>query len=106
LLDFDDANHTYVVFDLVCLVDSWGWPYQSENLDLSKAREIVDTYRRYRPLSAFEQRHIFDVHKLSILFDCVWYFGRGDADDFYEKRKIEFLNNLGWKKYTDAILFA
>jgi len=106
LLDFDDANFTYLVFDLVCLIDSWAWPFQSEALDLVNAREIVQTYIRYRPLSDIEQCHIFEVHKLSILFDCIWYFGRGGADDFYEKRKIKFLNNLSWKKYNEAIFLA
>jgi len=40
---------------------------------------------------------------LSILFDCIWYFGRGSAKDFYERRKIEFLNDLGREKYAGAI---
>jgi len=103
LIDFDDANYTYLIFDLVCLIDSWAWPAQSNNLDLMQAREILEEYTKHRPLSAIEQRHIFDVHKLSIFFDNVWYFGRGRANDFYEKRKIKFMNNLGWKKYTDEL---
>jgi homoserine kinase len=103
LLDFDDANYTYHVFDLVCLIDSWAWPYQADTLDLAQARGIVQAYIGHRPLSAIEQRHIFDVHKLSILIDCVWFFGRGRANDFYEKRKIEFMNYLGWKKYADEL---
>ncbi len=103
LLDFDDANYTYLVFDLVCLIDSWAWPYQSDRLDIAQAREIVQEYIKYRPLSAIEQRCMYDVHKLSILFDCVWYFGRGQANDCYEKRKIEHLNNLGWRDYSEAV---
>jgi hypothetical protein len=27
--------------------------------------------------------------------DCIWYFKRGKANDFFEKRKIDYLNNLG-----------
>jgi Ser/Thr protein kinase RdoA (MazF antagonist) len=104
LLDFDDANYTYLVFDLVCLIDSLALPYQSDILDLTQAREVVQEYTRYRPLNAIEQRHIYAVHKLSVLFDCIWYFGRGQANEFYEKRKIEFLNNLGWKKYSDKLI--
>jgi homoserine kinase len=103
LIDFDDANYTYLVFDLVCLIDSWAWPYQSDKLDLAQAREVVQQYTRNHPLSAIEQRYICDVHKLSILFDCIWYFGRGRADDFYERRKIESLNALGREKYTEAL---
>ncbi|MCJ7702758.1 MAG: hypothetical protein MUO62_14335 [Anaerolineales bacterium] len=103
LIDFDDANYTYLGFDLVCLIDSWAWPHSSECLDFAPGREIVQEYGKHRPLSALEQRHMYDLHKLSILFDCVWYFGRGQADDFYEKRKIEFLNDLGGEKYTDTL---
>ena len=103
LIDFDDANFTYLTFDLVCLIDSWAWPFQSESLDLEQARKIVQAYEKYRPLSVVEQYHLFDVHKLSILFDCIWYFGRGSAIDFYERKKIEYLNALGRDRYQQAL---
>jgi Ser/Thr protein kinase RdoA (MazF antagonist) len=103
LLDFDDANYTYLVFDLVSLIDSWAWPFQSDTLDFAGARDIVKAYNSYRPLSEIERRHIYDVHKLSILFDCIWFLRRGPAEDFYEKRKIQFLNDLGWRKYFEAL---
>jgi len=102
LIDFDDANVTYLVFDLVNLIDYWAWPFQSDHLDLTAARQIAQTYNTHRPIDVIERRHLFDVHKLSILFDCIWFFGRGNAADFYEKRKIEFLNALGRDGYTDA----
>ena len=82
LLDFDDANYV---------------------LNFARAREIVQTYNRFRPLNKVEQRHIYDIHKLSILYDCIWFYGRGQVEDFYERRKIEFLNYLGWKKYSEAL---
>jgi Ser/Thr protein kinase RdoA (MazF antagonist) len=104
LIDFDDANYTYLLFDLVSLVDSWAWPFQSERLDLVQARAIVQAYHVHRPISVVEQYHIFDVHKLSILFDCIWFFSRGTADDFYEKRKIDFLDGLGREQYAQACL--
>ena len=94
LLDFDDANYTFLQFDLVGLIDSWAWPHTNDTLNMAEARRIVQTYMTCRPLSQMEQHHLFDVYKLSILFDCVWFFARGDADDFYEKRKIAFLKNV------------
>jgi len=103
ILDFDDANYTYMVFDLVCLIDSWAWPFESDEPNLGQAQNIAREYIRYRPLSDLEQQYIYDVHKLCILFDCVWYFGRGVSNDFYEKRKIDYLNNLGRKNYYDAM---
>jgi homoserine kinase type II len=106
LIDFDDANYTYLVFDLVCLIDSWAWPFQSDALDFARAREIVQEYAKHRPLSEIERRHLVDVHKLSILFDCIWYFGRGQAGDFYERRKIEYLNAMGYERYADALFFG
>jgi homoserine kinase type II len=95
LLDFDDANHTFLTFDLVGLIDSWAWSHHAVLLDLAQARSIVREYQRQRPLTSVEQEHLYDVYKLSILMDCVWYFGRGPADDFREKSKIDALTTLG-----------
>jgi len=103
LIDFDDANYTYLTFDLVCLIDSWTWPFCSKTLNSEQACEIVQAYQMHRPLGTLEKWHLFDVHKLSILFDCIWYFNRGSGDDFYERKKIEYLNVLGKEEYTDAL---
>ena len=103
LLDFDDANYTFLQFDLVGLIEYWAWPHTVEVLDLAKARTIVQEYMKHRLLPAIEQRHLYDVYKLSILFDCVWYFSRGDASDFYERRKIEALNRLGRQGFSDGL---
>jgi homoserine kinase len=103
LLDFDDANHTYLVFDLVGLIEYWSWRHPAIMIDLDGARRVVEAYIRTRPLSSIEQKHLFDVYKLSILFDCVWYFDRGAVDDFYERTKIEALSNLGRERFAEAI---
>jgi len=103
LIDFDDANYTYLTFDLVCLIDSWAWPFRSESLIFGQACEIVQAYQMHRPLGTLEKRHLFDVYKLSILFDCIWYFRRGSVDDFYERKKIEYLNVLDREEYADAL---
>lgn len=103
LLDFDDANYTFLIFDLVCLIDSWAWSYQSDMLDFVQARQIVRAYTKHRSVSAIEQKHMIEVHKLGVLFDCIWFFERGQANDFYEKRKVEFLNHLGWQEYSGKL---
>ena len=100
LLDFDDANYTFLVFDLVSLIE---WQHPSKKLDMAKARIVVQEYMKYRRLNALEKRHLFDVLQLSILIDCIWFFERGGAEDFYEKRKIEFLNHLGRDKFFEAL---
>jgi Ser/Thr protein kinase RdoA (MazF antagonist) len=102
LLDFDDANYTFLQFDLVGLIEYWAWPYTVDMLDLTKARSVVQEYVKHRPLSPIEQQHFYDVYKLSILFDSVWFFSRGSADDFYERRKIESLNSLGRQIFSEA----
>ena len=99
LIDFDDANYTYLLFDLAALIDGWAWQYPNDWLDFAPARQMASVYEGVRPLSALERRHLYDVHKLGILFDCIWFFGRGGADDFYEKRKAAFLNGLGREGY-------
>jgi homoserine kinase type II len=72
-------------------------------LDISKARSVVQEYMRNRRLPLIEQQHVYDVYKLSILFDCVWYFARGPAEDFYEKRKIDALNRLGRHAFFEEL---
>lgn len=94
LLDFDDANHTFLMFDLVNLIDYWAWPH-NKTLDFHEARKILTEYADYRPLNSNEKKHFYDLYKLQILIDCVWFFARGNAEDFYEKRKIDYLNSMG-----------
>jgi len=102
LIDFDDANFTFLAFDLVSL---FTWEHPSKELDLIQARSVVQEYMKYRQLNSLEKRHLFDVLQLSILIDNIWFFARGSASDFYEKSKIDFLNHLGRNKFYDA-LFA
>ena len=100
MIDFDDANYTFSQFDLVGLMEYWAWPHQAGQLDMTQARNIVQEYMKHRPLTI---EHLYDVYKLSILIDCVWFFSRGTVDDFYEKRKIDFLTGLGRQQFFTQI---
>lgn len=103
LLDFDDANHTFTSFDLASLIDSWAWPHYSSTIEWQLARSITHSYRQHRPVERLERHHLFDVYKLSILFDCIWFFSRGELPDFYEKQKIDFLDKFGRENFVDVI---
>lgn len=113
LLDFDDANYTYLTYDLATLIDPFypffNWQIWSRFdkeacvFDFKEAKETVLEYSKYRPLSHNEKRYLFDVYKLSILFDSIWYYARGDGKDFYEKRKIDHLNELGRERFYREI---
>lgn len=105
LIDFDDANYTYLTFDLVCLIDTWAWHYPAKELDLQSAQEIVHIYEATRPLSPIEKRHFLDVYILSILFDSIWFFSRGKVGNFYEQIKIDFLRNLGRRALQDKLFY-
>lgn len=104
LIDFDDANYTFLMFDLVGLIEYWAWP-RGEEFGFERAREILQEYEKYRKLNSNEKRHLFDLYKLSILFDCIWYFSRGDVKDFFEKRKIDYLDGIGRDSFF-SLLFA
>jgi Ser/Thr protein kinase RdoA (MazF antagonist) len=105
LIDFDDANFTFLTYDLATLINpfipafEWNtWSSFSKDahlFDFREAGKIVEEYVRYRPLAEIEKKHLFDVYKLTVMFDCIWYFERGDVNDFYERRKIDGLNRLG-----------
>lgn len=109
LIDFDDANYTFLVYDLAALINPFIKSFEWNNwtkfkkgesvFDFGEARKIVSEYMKYRPLNKNEKEHLFDVFKLSIMFDCIWYFERGNAKDFYEKRKIEYLDSLSRKEF-------
>ncbi len=113
LLDFDDANYTYLTFDLVALIEPHLFRFEWDNwqmvrvgddvFDFADARKIIALYQTVRPLSAMEKAHLFDLLKLATLLDCLWYFARGDVDSFYERRKIECLDALGRSAFTRAL---
>lgn len=113
LIDFDDANYTYLTFDLITLMNpfvrSFDWnTWQkfdpgADIFDFGQARSVVGAYEKYRPLSPVEKRHLFDVYKLSVLIDCLWYFERGAAIDFFERRKIDALNRLGREVFYQQV---
>lgn len=116
LLDFDDANYTYLTFDLVALLEPALFPFRWDtwqsfapaavSFDFSAARQIIATYQAVRPLNGLEKRHLFDVLKLATLIDCLWYFGRGEVPDFYEKRKIDCLDELGREQFCRELFGA
>lgn len=116
LIDFDDANYTYLIFDLVNLLEpfkdtfewnTWDKFGVNENVfDFNKARKVVSEYSKYRKMDEVEKNHLFDVFKFSILIDCIWYFERGDVNDFFEKRKIEYLDHLGREKFYQQLFLC
>lgn len=109
LIDFDDANYTFLTYDLATLInpfipafewDTWSsFNKDADLFDFSEARKIVAEYMKHRPLAEIEKEHLFDVYKLTVMFDCIWYFERGEIDDFYERRKIEHLDRLGRERF-------
>lgn len=113
LLDFDDANYTYLIFDLAGLInpfvppfdwDSWSaFDPDADVLDFRESKTVVQEYSHQRPLTDVEKAHLFDVYKLTVLFDCIWYFARGALPDFYEKRKLDALNRLGRSGFYQAL---
>lgn len=113
LIDFDDANYTYLTFDLASLLnpfisdfewDTWSkFKKDDDVFNFEEAREVIQEYMKHRPLDSNEKRYLFDVFKLSIMFDCIWRFERGDAEDFYEKTKIEYLNILGREGFYNEL---
>jgi homoserine kinase type II len=91
-------------FDLVGLIESWAWRHDKDKtLNFVKAKNVVTEYMKHRRLKPVEKRHLFDVHKLSILIDCIWFFDRGEIADFYEKRKIDYLDSLGREPFYQKL---
>lgn len=113
LIDFDDANYTVLLYDIAAATnlfipafdhDTWmNFAPDANVFDFTALRETVQIYQHIRPLNTLEQQHLFDACKLAIFVDCLWFYARGDAADFYERRKIDFLNRLGRERFTGAV---
>lgn len=105
LLDFDDANYTYQYFDIVSVTpffradfdhETWmDFDKDSEILDFTCARDYLREYQKYIFIDKQCYPYFYDLLKLSVLVDCLWYFDRGLGDDFFEKRKINAINRMG-----------
>ncbi len=113
LIDFDDANYTYLIYDLAALLnpfvrsfqwDTWfNFRKNADIFDFREVRKTVEAYREHRELTRMETEYLFDVFKLSILYDCIWYYERGGVEDFFEKRKIAALNWLGRETFYHLV---
>lgn len=102
LLDFDDANYTYLLLDLANLIDGFAWGF-GQDFDFDAAHQIAQHYAEMRSLTDSEKQHLFDVHKLQILIDGLWFFERGDSTNFYEKEKIAYLDAIGRQTYHQRV---
>jgi Ser/Thr protein kinase RdoA (MazF antagonist) len=113
LLDFDDANYTFLTLDLACLIqpvlftfrwDTWSHADPAgEVFEFAEPRKIASIYQQYRKLNVTEKKYLFDVVKMVILIDCLWFFARGEAHDFYEKKEIDALDRLGRERFCRAL---
>jgi Ser/Thr protein kinase RdoA (MazF antagonist) len=102
LLDFDDANYTWLVYDLVNLVDYWFWN-GPQSPDWDGCANVLTQYNMRRPLLEPEREHLFDIHCFQTILDCAWFFDRGDSVSFPEKLKLEYLLSVGRRKYKSAL---
>lgn len=110
LLDFDDANQTYLYFDIISVIDffragfnheTWHQFGHSESiLEFSQARDVLSVFQTICPIPRQDKEHFYDVLKLGILIDSLWYFNRWHGHDFFERRKIEAINQLGRVEFT------
>jgi len=84
--------------------DTWSQVSPNEQVfDFTGPRRVVSIYQQYRALNPTEKKYFFDVVKLVILIDCLWFYERGEAHDFYEKRQIDALDRLGRDRFHQAL---
>lgn len=113
LLDFDDANETYLFFDIVSFIDffvpgfnheTWsGFEKDAEILDFALAKKVLRVFEQVLEIPQTDKKHLYDILKLGILTDCIWYYARGNADDFFERRKISALNKMGREEFYNRL---
>lgn len=113
LLDFDDANYTYLFFDILSIIHFFKSGFDHENwnqfnrnepiLDFAEAGKTLALFEEKYPIPLNDKPHFFDILKLGILVDCLWYFDRGSYDDFFERRKIEAINQMGRDRFYNQL---
>ncbi|MHB1367173.1 MAG: phosphotransferase [Eubacteriales bacterium] len=113
LIDFDDANYTYLFFDLISVIHFFkpGFSHETWNkfdkkdpiLDFAEAKKVIGIFEQKFEIPKEDKMHFYDILKLAILFDCLWYFERGCCGDFFEKRKIEAINQMGRKQFFEQL---
>lgn len=113
LIDFDDANYTYLYFDIVSYINffdpsfthlTWENFSREENiLDFSEAQSVLNIYKNEVQIPPADEYYFFDLLKLNLLIDCIWYFERGLPSDFYEKRKIDVVNAIGRERFYNRL---
>jgi homoserine kinase type II len=104
LLDWDDANYTYLIVDLADLLNWHCWPHGG-GFAFAEARATLCAYEARRELSAVERRHLYDACKLETLLDCCWLFSRDVLPDEYltQKRMIEALEAVGREGFYERV---
>lgn len=104
LIDFDDANYSYLLFDILNLIDNKRTEESFLNKEYFKiSKEVINKYQRKRTLGEIEKRSLFDVLILSIIIDSFWFYKRGKFPDFKEKNKIYLLRKMGRNKFYENI---
>lgn len=98
ILDFDDANYTWLMMDLINLMENYAWE-DPETPDWESCARIIAEYQQFRPLTELEKRHMFDAHRLQAAIDTAWFFDTGEYYDFVGRRRIEFLDSIGRDEY-------
>lgn len=88
IIDFDDANYSYLIYDILCLIDTRREKESFLNREYFKtSKEVIQKYQRIRELQEEEKRSLYDVLLLSILIDSFWFYNRGKYPNFKEKKR-------------------
>ncbi len=102
IIDFDDSNYSYLLLDIISLINNKCENFLEDEY-FHAAGGIIRRYSKIRKLEPKERQHLFDVLRLSILIDCLWFFERGHYPHFKEKEKMDRLNKLGRDNYYNRI---
>lgn len=101
MIDFDDAGYTWLMYDIANLLYFWAWP-PKKDINLKKAKALVDEYQGYRKLNTSEQKYLFDVLKMVILMSASWFI-HVDNDFKQEQGRIEVLDQIGREAFQKAL---
>jgi Ser/Thr protein kinase RdoA (MazF antagonist) len=69
ILDFDDSNYSYLLFDVADLLDNFVF---QNKFDFKKAKFMIKNYEKVRKLSSFEKNSLFDALRFRAMLFATW----------------------------------
>jgi homoserine kinase type II len=102
VLDFDQANYTFLLLDIGSMIMWYAWDRQDFNW--ATIQKLISCYETKRRLTNEEKRHMYDALILVNIIGMSWFL---DKDTAYQdgRTTINELSNIGRSKFYTNLFY-